>query len=292
MPSSFSDLARTGGAVVMGTGVVSVALALDGESALSDALLVVAAAVLAALGAALLGLAIADRPTLRESACAPSALTWVAATDVVGSRLSLLGRQHEAAVLLAVAVVLWLAVVPRVVTRWTTPTVGASFLVVVATESIAVLAARLSLGQLALVPFGLGLALYLVVLSRFDLRQLVVGRGDHWIAGGALAITALACARCAQQTPALHTLVLAVWAASAAWLPVLIAAEVLCARRGFDERRWSTVFPLGMYAACSFAAGRVAGVNALTRFADAWVWVAVAAWAVVAAWTARASFAR
>jgi hypothetical protein len=30
------------------------------------------------------------------------------------------------------------------------------------------------------------------VISRFDLRQLVVGHGDHWITGGALAISTLA----------------------------------------------------------------------------------------------------
>ena len=271
----------------MGTGIVSVALALDDEGVLSDVLLVVAGAILAAVGASLLALAIVDRRALRESACTPSALTWVAATDVVGSRLSFIGWQHEAAVLLGIGVALWLVVVPCVARRWTTPTVGVSFLLVVATESIAVLAARLSHAELALVPFALGLALYVVVLVRFDLRQLVVGRGDHWIAGGALAIAALACARCAQSTPGLHTLALAVWAAAVAWLPVLVVFELRRARRPFDERWWSTVFPLGMYAACSFAVGRVAGVNVLTRFADAWVWVAVAAWAVVAASTVR-----
>lgn len=272
----------------MGTGIVSVALALDGEYVLSDVLLVLAVAVLAAVGAVLLALAVADRQTLRETACAPAGLTWVAATDVVGSRLSIIGWRHEAAVLLVVGVALWLVVVPCVAAHWTTPTVGVSFLLVVATESIAVLAAHLSHAELALVPFGLGLALYLVVLARFDLRQLVVGRGDHWIAGGALAIAALACARCAQATPGLHTVALAVWAAAAAWLPVLVVSELRRGRRPFDERWWSTVFPLGMYAACSFAVGRIAGVNVLTRFADAWVWVAVAVWAFVAASTARA----
>jgi tellurite resistance protein TehA-like permease len=287
MPSCFSDVARTGGAVVMGTGIVSVALALDGYGDLSNVLLVVAAAVLAAVGAALLGLAIADRKTLRESAFVPGALTWVAATDVVGSRLSLFGWQHEAAVFLAVGVALWLVVVPCVVRRWTTPTVGLSFLLVVGTESIAVLMARLSLEQLALVPFGLGLALYLVVLARFELRQLVVGRGDHWIAGGALAIAALACARCAQAVPGLHTLTLVLWACAAAWLPVLLAAEAAGRRRPFHELRWSTVFPVGMYAACSFAAGAATGTQALTSFARTWVWVAVAIWAAVAVWTAR-----
>lgn len=294
MPSCFSDVARAGGAVVMGTGIVSVALALDGYGDLSDVLLVLAATVLAAVGAALLALAVADRQTLRESTYAPAALTWVAGADVVGSRVSLLGWQHEAVALLVIAAALWLVLVPRVLTRWRTPTVGTSFLVVVATESIAVLAARISLADgdrllahAAVVPFALGLVLYVVVLARFDLHQLLVGRGDHWIAGGALAIAALACARCAQAGQPLHTLTLILWACAAAWLPVLLAAEAARRSRAFHELRWSTVFPLGMYAACSFAAGDVTGAGALTSFARTWVWVAVAIWAAVTVWTAR-----
>jgi hypothetical protein len=47
-------------------------------------------------------------------------------------------------------------------------------------------------------------------------------------------------------------------------------------------RRWSTVFPVGLYAACSFVVGTVAGVPAVTDFAKVWVWVALAVWLVVA----------
>jgi hypothetical protein len=225
---------------------------------------------------------------VRASSREPAALTWVAGTDVVGSRLSVLGWQHEAAVLLGVAVALWLVLVPRVLASWRTPTVGTSFLLVVATESTAVLAARLGLGREALVPFALGLAFYVFVLVRFDVRELVAGRGDHWIAGGALAIAALAAARCAQRVAGLHTVTLAVWVAAAAWLPVLVVCELLRRGQAFHERRWSTVFPLGMYAVCSFAAGDVLHVRALPDFARVWVWVAAAAWALVAAYTVRA----
>ena len=112
--------------------------------------------------------------------------------------------------LLVIALALLLVLVPCVLARWRTPTVGLSFLLVVATESVAVLAARVGLVHEALVPLALGLAFYAFVLARFDLRQVLEGGGDHWIAGGALAIAALACARCG-----LHTLALAVWAAAA-----------------------------------------------------------------------------
>jgi hypothetical protein len=39
----------------------------------------------------------------------------------------------------------------------------------------------------------LGLVAYAFVLARFDWNQLRVARGDQWVAGGALAIAALAC---------------------------------------------------------------------------------------------------
>jgi hypothetical protein len=261
----------------MGTGIVSVALSLDGRESLSRLLFVLAAAGLIAVAIGLVGVAISDRVTLREHACVPGALTWVAAADVVGARLTLFGWRHEAEALLVLAVALWLVLVPCVLAHWRTPTVGLSFLLVVATESIAVLAARVGLVHEALVPLALGLAFYAFVVARFDLRQVLEGDGDHWVAGGALAIAALACARCGLQT-----LAIAVWAAAAAWLPVLLVAEILRPRLRFDARRWSTVFPMGMYAVCSFAAG-----GALTDFARAWVWIALAVWTLAAAGTVR-----
>lgn len=44
----------------------------------------------------------------------------------------------------------------------------------------------------AAIPCGLGLAICVFVLSRFGLRQVARGRGDHWAAGGAPGISALA----------------------------------------------------------------------------------------------------
>jgi tellurite resistance protein TehA-like permease len=52
-------------------------------------------------------------------------------------------------------------------------------------------------------------------------------------------------------------------------------------RLGYDVRRWSTVFPVGMYAACSFVVGTAARVGGITDFARVWVWVGFALWLVV-----------
>ena len=123
--------------------------------------------------------------------------------------------------------------------------------------------------------------------ARFDLRELVTGHGDEWVAGGALAISALAAARVteaggalaqfSEQHSALTTGTLVLWCLAMAWLPALVTAEVLRPRLGYDVRRWATVFPLGMYAACSFATGQVTGITGITGFGRVWTWVAFTA---------------
>jgi tellurite resistance protein TehA-like permease len=129
------------------------------------------------------------------------------------------------------------------------------------------------------------------VLARFDFRQLLVGHGDHWVAGGALAIATLACGKAKEAAAglaALHGLAgplgwaaLVLWIAAVLWLPALVICELVAPRLHYDVRRWSTVFPVGMYAACSFEVGAVRSIDGLVDFARAWVWVAVVLWAVV-----------
>jgi tellurite resistance protein TehA-like permease len=80
-----------------------------------------------------------------------------------------------------------------------------------------------------------------------------------------------------------RSVALVLWVLAMAWLPVLVAGELRAPRTGFDARRWSTVFPVGMYAAMSFAVGQAAARPAVLAFARAWVWVAGAVWALVAA---------
>jgi hypothetical protein len=288
------------GARVMATGIVSVALALDGQKLLSRILLVVAAAMWLLLAVAISARAVRDAARLRAESRTPAALSWVAGTAVLGTRFVLLGWTGVSAVLLGGAVGLWVLLIGPVLTHWRTPTVGASLLLAVATESLAALAADLAvraqaawLETAALVPFALGLGAYGFVMFRFDRSQLGVGRGDHWITGGALAISALAAGNLAAGAGslgvfghghgALEVLAVGLWIASMVWLPALVLAEVLHPRLYYDVRRWSTVFPVGMYAACSFVVGAVAQAGAITDFARLWVWVAVGVWALVCA---------
>jgi tellurite resistance protein TehA-like permease len=286
------------GAVVMGTGIVSIGLSLDGRETLSRILAAIAGAIWIALASQLLALGCRQRALLVEQARSPAALTGIAGTNVLGARLALLGWNGEAAALLAIGLLAWLVLVPWVLANWRRPTVGSSFVLTVATESLGVLAALLALAYgavwlavAALASVGLGLAFYLFVLSAFDLRQLLVGRGDHWVSGGALAIATLACARAAETTGALGplrpssgslaTAALAIWAAAVAWLPALLLGELVARRGTYDARRWSTVFPLGMYAACSFAVAKVEAISGIERFARIWIWIAFAVWVLV-----------
>jgi tellurite resistance protein TehA-like permease len=288
------------GAVVMGTGIVSIGLSLDGQETISRAILVLAAGFWVALAVLLPARATRDRARFLTDIRTPAALTSIAGTAVLGTRLTVLGSEWAGAALLVIAAVLWFALLVPVLSHWRTPTVGVSLVLTVSTESLAVLAATLAAGEhadwllvIALVPFALGLAFYVFVIARFDLRQLGVGRGDHWITGGALAISTLAAGRIATGAKALATLgggggplrglALGLWALTMLWLPVLLLAEALRPRLRYDVRRWSTVFPVGMYAACSFAVGQAARASAITSFARVWVWVALAVWAAVLA---------
>lgn len=282
----------------MGTGIVSIGFELVGQTVLSAILFAVDALLWVGLIVVFLRRRFLQRRRWLQEARTPAALTAIAGTAVLGARCALAGADWAAWLLLGIACVAWLRLVPSVLRNWKTPTVGVSFVLTVATESLTVLAALLAvsghrswLAVAALAPLLLGLAAYLFVLASVDLRQLATGRGDHWVFGGALAIATLACARTTAALAATSTLTalhsalddgtLALWAAAALWLPALLASELIWPRLGYDTRRWSTVFPFGMYAVCSIAAGSVTGVSGLASFGRAWIWVALAVWAVV-----------
>ena len=282
----------------MGTGIVSIALLLDGRKVLSDVLLVLDATFWLALVVLLPARARRDWARFRVDVRHPTALTSIAGTSVLGARLTLAGWDWAGGALLALAAAIWLCLVPHVLRHWRLPTIGASFILTVSTESLGLLAATLALKErsswllyAALVLLGLGLAFYLYVLRDFDWRQLAVGIGDHWVTGGALAISTVTAGRLALAAGATHDLgglhgpmeviALILWCLTLVWLPALLLSEALRPRLSYNVRRWSTVFPVGMYAACSFIVGAVTGIGGITEFARVWVWVALAVWILV-----------
>ncbi|MFE6689773.1 hypothetical protein ACFVFQ_25265 [Streptomyces sp. NPDC057743] len=280
----------------MATGVLSVGLHLIGQEPLSRIALGLAAALWLLLAADFTARLAGDRVRWRAEADTPPALTAVAATTVLGTRLCLLGWRVPAAVLLVLAVALWSGLLLAVVRHWRRRMPGSVFLVCVATEGLAVLTARLSLagagdwlGAAGGVPFWLGLLLYVPALARFDLRQVGTGAGDQWVAGGALAISALAAATLAAsplRTGAAHRLLcaaaLVLLTLSLVWCAVLTAAELIRPRPRYDVRRWSTVFPLGMTAVAALATATVTAAPALHTLGRVLLWIGVGAWLLTA----------
>jgi len=288
----------------MGTAIVSIGLSLDGREVLSRVILAIAVAIWATLAGLLPLRAARDRTRFRTDVRTPGALTAPVATAVLGTRLTLLGWAWAGIAMLIIAFALWVLLLRPVLAGWKSPTVGSSLLLAVSAESLAVLSATLATREnarwlliAALVLFPLGLVFYLFVICRFDFRQLAVGRGDHWITGGAIGIAALAAARIAAAASALGILgggggalkdiAIGLWVLTMLWLLVLLVAETRWPRLEYDARRWSTVFPLGMYAACSFAVGVVAHADAIVSFARVSVWIGLASWAIVSAATIR-----
>jgi tellurite resistance protein TehA-like permease len=280
-------------APVMGSGIVSVALELDGARAASDVVLAVAIA-LALILAGQVAIALRrDAAGVARDVASPAGLTFVAALCVLGARLRQGGLHGVATALLVAAVVVWVPLLVAVLRRWQRPVRGEGFMIAVATQAIAVLCAALGAHGPALAALVAGLALYAWAAASFDPAEIRSGRGDQWIAGGALAIAALAAATTAKTSGAAHpgdaidTAAFVLWLLAIAWLPVLLAGELLPPRAGAGPRRWSTVFPVGMYAAMSNAVGHATGRAWVGTFAREWTWVAVAVWAVVAATSLR-----
>lgn len=293
----------------MATGIVSVSMLDAGQKPISRGLLVITAILWLVLTALFILRLRCDAEGWRADAATPAVLTAVAGTAVLGARLTLFGWSWAGWALLGMASALWLGLGSGAARTGFASRAGSTFLLVVAPQSLAVLAsllgARVDRGWapvVALVPFVVGLVLYPPIAWRFDRRQLKEGAGDQWVSGGALAICTLAGAQISAALALTHTATwlahplrdtaLALWALSIGWLPVLVLSEIRWRRLFYDVRRWATVFPLGMYAAMSYSAGTVGHVHGLVLSGRAWAWVALAGWLTVALGWCAASLRR
>ncbi|MCX5439128.1 tellurite resistance/C4-dicarboxylate transporter family protein [Streptomyces sp. NBC_00063] len=289
---TWSQLPPAAGAAVMATGIISVGLNLTGHSVLSGIFLALAAALWIVLAADFASRLVREHDRWRSEADTPPALTAVAATTVLGTRISMFGWQTLAEALLALAALVWPVLLVNVVRHWKPRMPGGVFLGCVATQGLVVLAATLAsavgahwLAYTGMVLFWGGVVLYCLALLHFDLGEVAHGAGDQWVAGGALAISALAASKLVatglwneDDTDVLRTMSFLLFALDAAWYVVLALAEVRWPRPRYDVRRWSTVFPLGMTAAAALSVGAAADVPWLRGPGQVLVWIAVAVW--------------
>lgn len=307
-------------ALVMATGIVSVGMYNSGLNVLSDALLWIAAASYAVLLGLTAWRIVAYRAELRTDFTDPSRgfgfFTFVAGTDVLGARLALQGHRDLAIALLVVGGLSWLIL--GYVVPWTAqlgraerPILSAAngtwFIWIVASQSVAVLAAALeptvltgrqNLALLAVFCWSVGVLLYagtgIFVAARMLLYPL--GPADltppYWVAMGATAISVLAGARIvamadAPMVDATRGLVAGVsvvfWVFGTWLIPALVAAGwwrhvVHRIPLRYDPSLWSVVFPLGMYGVAGHYLGIADDLSVVSGIGHTEIWVALTAW--------------
>ncbi len=313
-------------ALVMATGIISIAAQDFQLPALSLGLFafnLVAYAVLAALtvlrGFRYPRLFFSD---MTDHRLGPGFFTAVAGSCILGAQFLLIAHSLAAATFfLALGVVLWVGLTYTTFTAFTVKPdkpplehgiTGAWLIAVVATQSVAVLAAliardwpqplRLELNFFALSMWLWGGMFYIWIISLIFYRYtfFAFSPGDltppYWINMGAMAISTLAGARLVENTP--HAPFLAsllpflkgftvfYWATGTWWIPMLLVLGVWrhVIQRfplRYDPLYWGAVFPLGMFS----VATRQMAIALDLPFLDPLPWVmflaALAAWALV-----------
>ncbi|WP_210716736.1 tellurite resistance/C4-dicarboxylate transporter family protein [Amycolatopsis acididurans] len=304
-------------AFVMATGIVSTALHGDRLPVTSDVLLVAAIAGYAGLVVASGWRLLRWPRRMLADVVSPRGfafLTFVAASNVLATRLAMGGWRWPAIALLAAGVLGWLLLgygVPLglIADPRRHPTLdqvnGTWFIWVVGTQSIAVAAATLApagpatvLAATAVVCWAIGLVLYLLLaaigLARLLVRPVAAAElvPPYWVFMGAAAITILAGARLLALPGTLlsHSLLadvsLVLWSFCSWLIPLLVALGVWrhLVRRvslRYETGLWSMVFPIGMYGVAGEQLGRATGIRWLAALGGGEAWVALAVWVVV-----------
>lgn len=309
-------------ALVMATGIVSIAMRDQHAFGLSVVLLWLAGieyAVLVALNGWRL---VRHRREMAADLADPrrafGIFTFVAGTNVLGTRLAADAHHLAGFVLLAVGWAAWLVL--GYVVPWTAalgrahrPVLrdanGTWFIWVVASQSVAVLAAvlepavtegRRELALLAVLSWSVGVFLYasngVLVTARMLLYPLEPEdlTPPYWVAMGATAISVVAGARIVDMADApvvaatrgLIAGVSVVFWAFGSWLiPPLIAAGVWrhAVHRvplRYEPTLWSIIFPLGMYSVAGSFLGQADHLPLVKAVGDTESWIALTAWLV------------
>ncbi|MEV4235800.1 tellurite resistance/C4-dicarboxylate transporter family protein [Nocardia sp. NPDC049737] len=290
----WQELPPVAGSFVMATAIISVGLHLTGLEVVSWLIFALAAAVWVLVPIDFGKRLLWHRSQWEAETDTLPALTGVAATTVIGTRLSLSGWQIAAFALLVLAAAIWPGLLLAVLRHRNRRMPGAAFLVCVSTEGLAVLAGTLALAGvgnwlawLALALFCVGVLLYVAALVHFDIRHVWIGAGDQWVATGALAISTLAAAELAgayRWTGTAHRLLdvvaLTVLGINLFGYAILMVAEVIRPRPEYDIRRWARVFPLGMTAVATLATGAATDLPALRTLGELLLVLAMGAWAL------------
>ncbi len=316
-------------AAVMATGIVSIGLRLLGHTVLAEIILVATIAAFVVLLPAYLVRALRFprrfAASLKDPSSAVAYFTLVAGTNVLAAALLAHGTWLLSTILGGAAFLLWLILTyglfSSIVLGGNRPQLrqinGGWLIWVVGTQSIAVLATVLApqlpwlagedmLGAAAVLFWGVGVVLYLILVVIIFLRLFLIETTPpemgpaYWILMGATAISVRAAAGildvgATAPTPLLtemHSFVaglaVVLWSFGSWFIPLLVLFGLwrhLVRRysRAYEPKLWSVVFPLGMYAVASVTLGRAIGFDFMQQLAAVWVWIGLAAWLVVVA---------
>ncbi len=325
MTKAIRDLPPAAFALVMATGIISVGTDAFGPAWLSRTLLAAATIGLVVLAGLLLARLVRYPANVTADARAPEKtfgfFTIVAGIEVVGVRYDTAGHPLVTAVLAMVAAALWLgltyalpaglllgrekdSVLGGVNGTWLLWVVGTQSLAITAAALVKAWPAQAGLLAPAAVAFwGIGLVLYLLLVSLILLRWLTVPMTPaalgppYWILMGATAITVRAGAGLlalpvglpirVATGPFVSGFSFVLWSFGTWWIPLLIILGLWrhLAQHWplkYETALWSVVFPLGMYSVATLAYGKATKLAFMTTIAHVMLWVAVAAWITVA----------
>lgn len=306
----------------MATGIISIGMRTPQTMPVSVALLVIAVIAYVVLIALNIVRVIRYRAQMGADFADPARafgfFTFVAATCVLGSRLSQEETHGPSLVLLAVAAVAW--VVLGYTIPWTAvlghrtgpqplaTANGTWFIWSVASQSIAVLAATLqtelapelrpALSLLAVFSWSVGIFLYGAVGVFVCVRMLAYRfrpqdlTPPYWVAMGATAITVVAGARIVEMSDApmvdatrglIAGASVFFWAFGTWLIPPLVVAgfwkHVLNRiPLRYEPTQWSIIFPLGMYGVGSRFLGDIDELPIVHAIGEVEIWIALAAW--------------
>ena len=285
-------------ALVMATGIVSIAAADHGYLAISDVLIVLAAAAVPAL---IVAAATAWRRKswdLTDLDVLFRLCTYVAACAVVGARLA----EHRIVlwVLARMALQGWLSLTPVTALRmWRDrgaglrdPAHGGWELASVATSGLAIVTADLKIVLLAVLFWAIAIGVYLLMTGLIVWRSIhdpaapELMQPDMWILMGGAAIATLAGDHIHKAgLESVRPVTVVTWLVATAWIPPLIYLTVqrFRRRRGLPQGPWwAAVFPLGMYSSATYATAVETGWGWLTMVSLVFFWIAFAAWTLTA----------
>lgn len=310
-------------AAVMATGIISIGFLFQKQLWLSEGFLYLTVILYSLLLTAYIARAVLfpkeTRKDFTDASTVFNYFTFVAGSDVLGTRLAFVGDYGPAWVLGGIGLVGWLALIYYTVLivavynvrpeeqvingGWLVATVGAESLTVLATALVPDAPDRFELMFVAYALWGIGVLLYIIfiamILHRFFYYPLKASdlQPNYWINMGAVAITTLAGSRLADlasqisflrsMDPFLEGVTSMLWSWGTWWIPALLLIGVwkyffLGDQFVYHPALWSMVFPLGMYTVATQRFAKTYGLVFLLPVSRVFLWIAFLAWVFVA----------